>query len=206
VLQCGCVNPLLEGNKNNNSKNTCLHDCQDESECISAIVKPVRHLLSNWLGWLEFRAYIRLNERSTTRVSYDMKASGDLSELKSVIEEENWSLSKFASRWSLHHQYWRDYAEKHGVPLVEWRYEDMCSNSQPFSMLLMNVLRYNVDYPAAVFNHLGKPEDSCWAGKLLDSGLISALVSPEEKQEVFEKYGDQLRLYGFCDEMYTKSY
>lgn len=167
---------------------------QADNECISAIFKSTRHLLSNYFAWVDY-----LLETQATEVTATNMTEASLT----IVQQHNWTLSNYAEKWAEHHKHWREYAAQNNIPLLEWRYEDMCSNSVFYAQLFMDLLGYEVVDTRFMTHHWGRTLEECWEGRMHLDSTSRALVSREEAQEVLNTHGEQLRAYGYADSMWV---
>lgn len=170
-----------------------------DDECISAVFKSVRHVLTNYLAWSDYLLHVHLEKDKKAKVPADRETA-----IIELMRHSNWTLTRYAARWSEHHTYWREYAASNGVPLVEWLYEDICSDSAPFSKAFVDLLKYDVVHQENLDVALGKDPEECWVGRLRSTSVFQSLVSREEALEVFSKYGEQLRSYGYSDKIWDE--
>lgn len=97
-----------------------FHGPTVEGRCMSGILKTVRHPVDNWLAWLYYKG--RVNHAQRTRGKPTFTA--------------------FLRKWEEHHLFWDTYVRKHNIPLLQFRFEDLCAYTTAVMRQILTFIGY----------------------------------------------------------------
>ncbi|KAA8498919.1 hypothetical protein FVE85_6504 [Porphyridium purpureum] len=110
-------NPTMEPTKDGRAGGDVVH----------VIIKQVREPFGNWLAWLRMcvvRARKQRSRNSSRAGANDLFQSIQPDELDALKPSDK-TFAGFVTKWSLFHLYWRNVSASLGVPLLEFRFEDL---------------------------------------------------------------------------------
>lgn len=79
---------------------------KSEFSCVSRVLLMTRHPVANFLDWLQHKGNLAQPKNSALRRGDDFLT--------------------FLKAWIKHHSYWSKFAITHGIPLLQFRFEDLC--------------------------------------------------------------------------------
>lgn len=159
-----------------------------DTDCFSAVLMPVRHPFDNYIAFLSW---------VEEQVAYTWNAT-DEPKGKILHFRIEQPFERFAKLWSLHHAYWRAEARTRGVPLLEYRYEDLCSQPEKVMEEVLRFTGYKARSPSFETKWRG---DACWLRHLWDAPWVEGIVTRAEVKHVLAQYESQLKYYGYCNEL-----
>lgn len=85
-----------------------MHPEFDENDCVSRILMTIRHPVDNYLAWAYY------------------KGNGE----KNTLDFRKQNFRDFYKLWQIHHTYWHAFASRRQIPLLQFRYEDLCRSPE----------------------------------------------------------------------------
>ena len=149
----------------------------DEKECVSKILMTIRHPVDNYIAW----------------ASYKGKGS-----IKTLAFRKQMNLGKYFELWEAHHNYWHAFASRRKVPLLQYRYEDLCQHPEAVFKKVSDFL--TVEFKGN-YNHSSKFEDCFLKNRALPKA--ASLISQRDLDAVAASTSHLLNLFGYQQNLRT---
>lgn len=146
------------------------------NDCVSGILITVRHPLDNYVAWMTY-----LGRQKT-----DQPLNGDV--LIDVTKiRDDFTFARFFKLWQQHHTYWHAYAVKHGIPLLQVRYEDVCEEPRNAMRRVLDFLTVFENTDVARVPESSPFQHDCTLRNVRKFPEAAALVTQDELDAVLSK-------------------
>ena len=167
-------------------------------QCVSGVITTLRHPIDNYVAW------IRYLSAPTSLLGHPHNNSLPGTTVNPRVARDGWPLDRFMQLWVQHHTFWRRFARLRGVPLLEYRFEDLCSDPR---RVLPEVLAFTQMYSPtrqaqqarqAQQDVLATP-NTCVLKKYARDPVTYALFTDDELDDALLKYRKQMQQFGYSD-------
>lgn len=146
----------------------------ETQECVSKIIMTVRHPIDNYIAWIAYKGFIK----------------GEIHALKS---RRRMKFPMFLELWELHHNYWHAYAHLNDIPLLQFRYEDLCADSK---WLTRNILQF-LDLEYTAHDEFRSKFKDCYMRNLEKKPKAFSLLTQNDIQRFYEAKTELLDIFSY---------
>lgn len=143
----------------------------DERECVSKILMTIRHPVDNYLAWASFEGKGRI---------------------QSLTFRNSMNFKKYFQLWEAHHTYWHAFASRKKVPLLQYRYEDLCQ--QPEEVFRKVSAFLSVDFKGE-YRHASKFRECTLRNRALTKA--ASILSQDDLDSLASRNSHLLDLFGY---------
>ncbi|KAI9033175.1 hypothetical protein DFJ74DRAFT_650981 [Hyaloraphidium curvatum] len=171
-------------------------------DCPFGILMTVRHPLDNYLAWMHYR-----QNQDEDRWGSDLNVTGRPPlrvhpYARRLVTEKILTFDYFADMWEKHIVFWHSLATKQLFPILQFRYEDLCTNPEAISFMLVAFVE-KATIPES-FGHLKIPHKrQCVMSNIADAHLAglsyTALITAREVDDVLAKHTRLLHMFDYPD-------
>jgi len=148
----------------------------DEKDCVSKILMTVRHPLDNYFALA--------------------LTSGKGKTIQTLQFRDNMNFEKYFDLWEAHHNYWHAFASRMNVPLLQYRYEDLCQHPE---IVMKKVSRFLSVQFKGDYNHSSKFNDCFLRNRKYPKS--ASLISQHDLDVLAESTSYLLDLFGYKEHL-----